>query len=651
MLFVSFLITFSTAIFLASFFSGLKRISYLLSIYVFLTAGTVLCFEIAGLLHLLNSPYAFLGFQTLILGTVIILWFFRGKPSLVASYLGLSIRSIFKTVVASIRDNKLLSIFFFGILLVYAVNIVVILLMPPNNSDGFYLHMSRVGYWLQYDSFFPYPTFYKLQNFYPFNAQAQVFWTVLFRGTDQLAGFIQYFAAIFSSLAVFGIARLLGFRRPQALFASLLWLSFPQVFYQSTTVQNDLVPAAYLAISLYFLIYWSRDHDFSSAIYLSALSLALAVGTKQTILFILPGFLILFLLIGLKSGRFLKLALPFGVAFVVFQLFFGSLIYIQNWVVYKNIMGDPRFVRSESGGLTGPGVAQDFWLNLNRITYQSLDTSGLPPLIEGYLFRGKAILARKVYSAVGMPMESDIGTNAKGKVMFTFGTRYPVSEDFVWFGILAPFLLVITAIIQAVRSIRSRDPVPTGLICVSISFIIFELLFRPGWDINIGRNFTLAVISLVPFTAMVYQNTLRLKVSCAIIIALSLFMVFNLLLHNPAKPLVGENAIWGLTRDEKLTLQNGWALEPLKMVDKLVPGKAVLGIAGGFFEYPFFGEHFQRALIPLSMKQLTNEPYLDNKGIDYILVDTPDDYVDMDESIWKVIGHIPNWFLFQKNAP
>jgi hypothetical protein len=599
----------------------------------------------------LNQQLIFLIFQLLLIAAVFVFWLFRGKPNLAAPFRGLSVNSLFQCLKSFISNNKLLSIFSLGILIAYVINFVVILIVPPNNSDGFYLHLSRVGYWLQYGSFFPYPTFYKLQNFYPFNAQAQVFWSILFWGTDQLAGFIQYFAAIFSSLAVFGISRLLGFTRTQSFFASLLWLSFPQVFYQSTSVQNDLVPAAYLASSIFFLIAWFKDLGFRPAVYLSALSLALAIGTKQTALFILPGFIILLILVGLKSNQLWKLTLTFWLSFIIFFLSFGSLIYIQNWVVYGNAMGDPRFVRSESGSPLGPGVLRYFWLNINRIAYQSMDTSGLPPVMEGYLFRGKAILADKFYTAINLPLESEVGINPKAKVLFSFLTRYPVSEDFVWFGILAPILLVGTSIVGHRRAIRTRDPVPIGLICISLSFIIFELLFRPGWDINIGRNFTLAVIPLVPFTAMIYESSVKSKLGSAVIILLSIYIVFNLLLHNPAKPLIGEKAIWELTRDEKLTLQNGWALEPLKMVDQKIPGKVVLGIAGGFFEYPFFGEHFQRTLIPLSMKQIFNDAYLDQKNIEYILVDTPESYVDMNESKWKLIGTVPNWFLFQNMAP
>jgi len=651
-----FLISFSIAIIfsllLASLIRGLTRLGFLLSIYLFFTAHTILCFEIAGLIRMLDQQSIFMILQLTLLVFVTLLWIFQKKPSLFEPFSKFSFKTIGEKIKEFILKDPILAVFLGGIFIAYIINAVLILIVPPNNSDGFYLHMTRVGYWLQYGSFLPFRTFFNIQVFYPLNAQAQIFWTVLFTRTDQLAGFIQYSAAMFSGLAVFGIARLLGFRKTQSLFASLLWLSFPQVLFQSTSVQNDLVPAAYLAISIYFLVSWSKKNiSYQYGIQLSALSLALALGTKLTVFFVLPGFTILILMIGYKLKKLPELLLKYGISFLVCLIPFSATIYVQNLIVYGNPMGEKSYVESESSGIFEPGAVNDLWINLNRITYQSLDTSGLPSFVEGYLFRGKAYFAEKLYSAINLSLESQQALNPKGKAIFTYLTRYPVSEDYVWFGFLAPFLLIFASVIEGWRAVRSHDPIPVGLILIAISFILFELLFRPGWDINIGRNFTLAIISLVPLTAWFYQPDIRSKIGVSIFVFFSLFVVFNLLLHNPAKPLLGDNAIWNLSRNEKLALQNGWVLNPLNLVDEKIPGKAVLGIYGSFFEYPFFGEHFQRTLLTLSKKQLQDNSYLESKAIDFILVQNPNSTNQPEKQIWDLIGKLSDWALYQKNTP
>jgi hypothetical protein len=314
-------------------------------------------------------------------------------------------------------------------------------------------------------------------------------------------------------------------------------------------------------------------------------------------------------------------------------------------------MGESKAIEAVSNVHSRESMLSNFWLNFNRIAYKSFDTSGLPPILEGYLHRGKAYIAKMVYSVFNLPMESSIGSNPSSKITFNFLTRYPVSEDFVWFGFFAPLLLIPSSIYQGYFAVKKRDPIPIGLIVVSFSFLFFELLIRPGWDINIGRNFTIAIIPIIPFVSTLYQTSFKSRFGISIIVLLSLYIVFNLLLHNPAKVLVGDNAVWGLSRNEKLAIQNGWVLAPLDMVEAKIPGKAVLGIYGNFFEYPFFGEHFQRILVPLSKKQLQDNSILESMGVDFILVRNPNSSNRPEKQFWERIGKIPDWALYRRVTP
>jgi hypothetical protein len=356
-------------------------------------------------------------------------------------------------------------------------------------------------------------------------------------------------------------------------------------------------------------------------------------------------------MIGLKVNKLPELLLKFGLSFMIFFFFLGAVIYLQNLVVFGNSMGEKSFVESESSDILVPGSLNGIWINLNRIGYQSFDTSGLPPLIEGYLFRGKAYFAKKLYSAIDLPIETEQFSNSKSNVLFSFLSRYPVSEDFVWFGFLAPLLLVIACTIEGYQAVRSREPVPIGLILVSIFFILCELVFRPGWDINIGRNFTLAVIPIVPFVSMFYKQNSKSRLFVSFIIVISLITMVNLLLYNPAKPMLGDNAIWSLSRNEKLALQNGWVLAPLNLVQEKIPERAVIGISGSFFEYPFFGKNFEHTLIPLFGKQLQDNSYLESKAVDFILLRHPNSSNRPEKQFWQRIGNIPDWALYRRATP
>jgi F-type H+-transporting ATPase subunit gamma len=64
--------------------------------------------------------------------------------------------------------------------LLYGFALAQVILIPQNNMDSLSTHLSRIGFWHQLGSFFPWPTFMLNQVWYPVNAQLQTYWTLLF---------------------------------------------------------------------------------------------------------------------------------------------------------------------------------------------------------------------------------------------------------------------------------------------------------------------------------------------------------------------------------------------------------------------------------------------------------------------------------------
>ena len=162
-------------------------------------------------------------------------------------------------------------------------------------------HMVRVGYWLQFGSFLHWASQNILQIIYPINAQSQILWTVLMTGSDHLAGFVQFMGIPIGGISIIGICRLLNYSRPQSVFAGLLWMTLPEIILQSTTTQNDLVVSGLIIACVYFL-YDGLISGNSEAFVLSSLALGLALGTKQTTFFILPGLGLICLIIFLTHS-------------------------------------------------------------------------------------------------------------------------------------------------------------------------------------------------------------------------------------------------------------------------------------------------------------------------------------------------------------
>ncbi len=619
------------ALFTASSLRVGGRAFYLLSVYLLACAGDVLSFEAAGLLRWLGSPPRYLLIECLLACAAGLLWLRAGRPNLLGPFAPDLPRLDFSRLGGSIRRHPVLWALALATDLAYAVNAYLILVVPPNNNDSLYLHMARVVRWLQTGSFLPFPTVFTWQLFYAFNAQSLIHWTVLFWDSDQLAGFVQFSAALAAGLGVYLLARQLGFARPQGVFAALLWLGFPQVFFQSTTTQNDLVPAAFVIGSVVFYIQGMRSERPAPGLVLSATALALALGAKQTVFFLLPGMACLIFLLAWKHtpAGWKRLASWAAAAAAAFSLV-GALAYIENTFTFGNPLGEPESVAqvfrdpsappgdSQAGGVS---TLQALGINLGRVAYQFIDTSGLPPVIEGYLFRGKARLARAAAGALKLPLESPVAANPNTALAFDFYHRPPLQEDETWFGILAPFLMLPAAIAVLGSSLRRRDPLPAGLWLAALSFVFGELLLRPGWDAYLGRNFSLAVVLLAPFMAAAYRPGFWGQLGAALAAALTIYALATFALNNAAKPLVGQKAIWILNRCEKLTLENYALLEPALLVENNVPSDAVLALPGGTWEYPFYDEHFHRRLVQVTSAQEYADPaWMRAQGVNYVLV-------------------------------
>ena len=105
---------------------------------------------------------------------------------------------------------------------------------------------------------------------------------ILARG-DRYVALVQLLALVGACIAIVGIARRLGLGRSAAAFGALAFATFTVVALQTPTALNDLVVAA-PARGLRVL----RDGASRTELGLSALALALAVGTKGTVAFALP---------------------------------------------------------------------------------------------------------------------------------------------------------------------------------------------------------------------------------------------------------------------------------------------------------------------------------------------------------------------------
>ena len=266
---------------------------------------------------------------------------------------------------------------------------IQIILLPPNTNDSLLNHLARVGYWLQHGSMSVWQTPSAHNIIYPVNNNLLLLWTMVFTRGDYLAGFVQWGAALASAVAIYSIARLFGWNRPQSLFACLLWLTLPEIYLQSSTTQQDLFVASIFIISIYFLLFGLMKMDRVAILY-SSLAFGLSIGAKQIVLFAIPGLIFFFALVwGVFREKFQRLILKWILFSLLFTILFGSYIYIQNLNEFGSPLGDKGSIAVQITGRNRSSIGEKFLYNNSRLIYQSIDFSGFPPSLANNLINYK----------------------------------------------------------------------------------------------------------------------------------------------------------------------------------------------------------------------------------------------------------------------
>jgi hypothetical protein len=488
------------------------------------------------------------------------------------------------------------------------------LFRPPNDQDALAYHLARAAFWTQQHAiaFIPGAQDIRLDSFAP-NGEIALAFTMVTSGSGRYAPLVQLQAALACAVAICGIARRLGFGVPESLLAGLLFPTLPVVAMQMSTGLNDVVVAALVVTTAFFLLRGTRPN-----LMLGAVSTALLVGTKLTGLLALPGLALVALVA--RRHRPLVILGAGGLAAAV-----GA-----YWYVYAHFApgGAPGSLSSARGG------QGDVVMVLGRSIRLLLDADELPGaagldrlfyVFAALIVFGVVCLARRRYRDAAIagaltvlplalvPFGQGI-SRASSKVFFELGrsdagdldvhrsvTR--ASPIFSWYGPLG-CMLTLLAIFLVVREVR-RGALPAVAAVVAgapVLWIVLLAIAVPYWEWN-GRY----VMGGFAVGASTWAVALRIPAvvwASAAIAALTVGLSF---VHQHDRP--SGLRLLQPTHDRSVWTQPGWRVQAtdhadfaavLRYLDEHVPPQARLAVepsvypARGFargemLAYAFFG--------------------------------------------------------------
>ena len=586
--------------------------------YLLATGQIILTLLILATFRHLNSRSLTLIVQAALTALAAGLWLWRGRPPpprLLPS------RGEWAEWRVELRRFPQLLVLLVFVVLAYALLLVLIRTVAPNTHDSMTIHLARVGYWFQHGSLLPWQAFDMRPVIYPVNGSLLLYWTVLFRGDDGLAGLSQWTAGLVLFACVFGLARLIDYSRPQSLFAAGLFACFPLMLMQGSSTQIDLVTAALFVPAVYFLLLGMRSGGRMPFVF-SGLSLGLALGAKQTTLFLLPGLLLFALLQwGYWRSHLSRLWTWAGSA-LIFSLALGTYMYVLNLVYFGTPFGPPDVVARSSSPLTGGRVSQNLLYNLPRLAYDAVDFAGLPPSLERALGRAKARAVSATLGAAGFLLEAPVALAPNHT--FVYRTRGSFTEEGAWYGPLSLLALYPIVIYEFARALRQRNMLRIGLVLMAATALIVDVLQRPGYDRFQGRYLISAAAVLAPFMGSWVRSRLPSQIYTWMLVVLTLLVGLRALLYNPSKPVVsGRPDIFNSSRIQQQAL-SATNLKPyLQLVYYGIPARATVAFHSPSYiwDYVLFGEGFTRTVLPVvDGRLLSDDGWLREQGVDYILV-------------------------------
>jgi len=486
---------------------------------------------------------------------------------------------------------------------IYGVLLVATVIIPQNMDDVLTAYLPRIGYWLQSGDFSPYPAspYNSVQVSYPLNAQIPPLRSIVLSGGSNFVGIDQWLAALLSGVAVYGLGVALGAKRALASFTGLIWVLSPAVIAQAGIMLTDITSVwGFLTILLFGILGWREQrNDLLGA---SSLALALLIGSKQTVFFMLPGLALVALAVFVfASGR--KRVLKWGFVTGGLVLWFGVDRYIMNWRYFGHPLGEEA-----SFGFFASEVDLSFWGHLDVMI------TNIQRTLVNFAFADLNIGEGHVLAPMLPRLQSfdpHIGTGSA----LEFGVP--------WIGTFVTVVLAVGVLCVLFKSALSSVAI---LLVPAISFVFLFHWIRTNYSLAFARYMMGPValglvVAAIGLSLLAISTSRRRKILGLLAVLLAAGVTTQAIqtaTANGIRPLWGENHVWGNSSNEMLALSNGFRRSGdlaslIERVDDCFISTAKVGmfVPSKFPQAALFGDNFSRRVT----QYVFPEDLLGSKGL------------------------------------
>lgn len=483
--------------------------------------------------------------------------------------------------------------------IIFALNLLTVIIYPPNNWDSMTYHLPRIHLYFSQGHLGHFFTPNERQVFFPFNPTLFQLPVVEYGLSERIFSFINLGSWCIIGLTLYRLSLFFVKSNLSALLSSFFGLTATAVLAQATTTNNDILLGSCVIASIYFLFLWIK-HNHNLLLFISCVSLGIALGTKVTAAFFIPGIAVYFLFSMLRKRYriiFLQYSMKINwkvfICFIVLMLILAMPSYYINYrdSGYLSAPGQIWYVNDHNHLKTAEqnllGIASQiplnpivcFSFNLLRI-YDSYNSTTYKYAIPSYVNR--LINALWLDDHWDRSLSRGIDYN-----YINFISRYLV-EDEVWYGFASYLLIAGLLVLFLKRKIYSKQ-------MLFILFILFIALFfylsygiLMRWQPWSNRFFISAFLVLNPILAIAVEHLRHFKKGLYLLyifIVIAFFESISYLFYNERRPL--ENF------DEPYHYSYNLNLKDLSRYDKL----CIVNVSGDQGIYPFMREGKRKKII------------------------------------------------------
>jgi hypothetical protein len=423
----------------------------------------------------------------------------------------------------------------------FVLNLITVITYPPNNGDSITYHLPRIYRYLSQGHLGHFVTINPRQIFFPFNATLLQLPVALYGLSDRFFSFINLIVWTVISLNLYRISYFIVRNSYAALLSVFFGLTGTAVLAQATTSNNDIILAMPILSAIYFLFLWVR-YRYTLLLLFSMLSAGIAIGTKVTVAFFIPGAIIyiVYILMNKKlrpniNGYLSKLNWKLIFVSIILMLMLALPSYYVNYRDSGHF-SDPEhngYINSRfyhnSGTQNLLGITAQMALNPLSLTCYDV-FSVYEPFRSVALKRAFAVHVNRFLNKFWIQKYWNKKLTAINNGYWTENLISMRSvEDEVWYGI-GTYLLLFALLIVWIKKnkLKVEFSCIKFLLCQSLFFYLtYGILMK--WQPWSSRFFVPAFLLLMPVIAVLYnyfQQMCILQKLINILICIFVFIVF-----------------------------------------------------------------------------------------------------------------------------